>query len=185
MIVWINGPFGVGKTTITRELVKLLPNVVTFDPEEVGFMLRHALGPHYPGGDFQELRAWRRLTVAALAEMADYLSRDILVPQSVLVESHWDELHDGLAQLGIDTLSFTVHAQAAELTRRITADTVLADAVVWRLDHRSVYDTAHPWLSEKTTLLDTTTFTPAETAELIAKSIDQHRKESRDPLGVG
>jgi tRNA uridine 5-carbamoylmethylation protein Kti12 len=36
MIYWINGAYGVGKTAVTKHLVKLLRNGHVFDPELIG-----------------------------------------------------------------------------------------------------------------------------------------------------
>lgn len=59
MIIWLNGTFGVGKTTTSAELVRLIPEAHFFDPEQVGVMLRrHATGlPKV--GDFQDWALWR------------------------------------------------------------------------------------------------------------------------------
>ncbi|KAB3532841.1 hypothetical protein [Alkaliphilus serpentinus] len=43
MIIMINGPFGVGKTTTAYKLLNSLDNSMIFDPEEVGFMLRNII----------------------------------------------------------------------------------------------------------------------------------------------
>ena len=40
MIIWINGAFGAGKTTLADELGGRLPDAVLFDPEYVGYILR-------------------------------------------------------------------------------------------------------------------------------------------------
>lgn len=50
MIVWINGPFGVGKTTLATGLEARMPGRV-FDPEKVGFLLRSIIKE--PIDDFQ------------------------------------------------------------------------------------------------------------------------------------
>ncbi|MEE3922370.1 hypothetical protein V2I01_41005 [Micromonospora sp. BRA006-A] len=39
MIVWLNGAFGVGKTTTARLLTNALPDARLFDPEFLGSML--------------------------------------------------------------------------------------------------------------------------------------------------
>jgi uridine kinase len=36
MIIMINGAFGAGKTTVANKLLKLMPNCMLYDPEEVG-----------------------------------------------------------------------------------------------------------------------------------------------------
>ena len=33
LVVWIDGAFGVGKTTVAEELVTMLPDAMLFDPE--------------------------------------------------------------------------------------------------------------------------------------------------------
>src|SRR5690348_7546872 len=40
MVIWINGAFGVGKTTVARALHERWPDAVVFDPEQLGFVLR-------------------------------------------------------------------------------------------------------------------------------------------------
>lgn len=43
MIYWINGSYGVGKTTIAEFLVKELKKAYIFDPEAVGNAVRDNL----------------------------------------------------------------------------------------------------------------------------------------------
>jgi hypothetical protein len=57
MIVWLNGTFGAGMTTMARALVTRLPDARIFDAEHVGFLLRQVLPE--PPGDFQHLPPWR------------------------------------------------------------------------------------------------------------------------------
>jgi hypothetical protein len=44
MLVWINGPFGGGKTQTAYEIQRRLPGSVVCDPEHVGFGL-HRMTP--------------------------------------------------------------------------------------------------------------------------------------------
>lgn len=57
MLLWVNGPFGVGKTQTAVELIRRLPGSVLCDPEQVGFGLHRAM-PAGLRGDFQDLSAW-------------------------------------------------------------------------------------------------------------------------------
>ena len=52
MLIWINGPFGGGKTVTAYELRRRLPGSVVCDPEHVGFGLRRMLPPPLRG-DFR------------------------------------------------------------------------------------------------------------------------------------
>ena len=40
MVYWINGPYGVGKSTVAEVLQKKLPKAHIFDAEEVGNAIR-------------------------------------------------------------------------------------------------------------------------------------------------
>lgn len=54
MIVWINGAFGSGKTTLVAEPHRRLPDALVYDPEQIGFVLRGIV--EVPNGDFQHIR---------------------------------------------------------------------------------------------------------------------------------
>jgi len=54
VIIWLNGTFGVGKTTTAAQLVGDLPDARLFDPEYVGYLVAEHLRDHQ-FTDFQQL----------------------------------------------------------------------------------------------------------------------------------
>ncbi len=54
MIIWINGPFGAGKTTLAERLRDRRPKSLIFDPEEIGFVVKETV-PIPASGDYQDL----------------------------------------------------------------------------------------------------------------------------------
>ena len=68
MIIWINGPFGAGKTTLAERLRDRRPKSLIFDPEEIGFVVKETV-PIPASGDYQDLPLWRGLTIAAVSEI--------------------------------------------------------------------------------------------------------------------
>ena len=60
MIIMINGAFGAGKTSVANELLRRLDGAMLFDPEVVGFMLRHII-PDEMKLDRRENRGFSRL----------------------------------------------------------------------------------------------------------------------------
>ena len=72
MIILINGPFGVGKTSVATLLNENLENYIIFDPEEIGSMLRNIVTEDIQyqkekTGDFQDIILWKELTVLIAA----------------------------------------------------------------------------------------------------------------------
>lgn len=60
MLIWLNGPFRVGKTLVAEALIKRLPDAVLLDPEPYGLLPRGMLTTVEPVDDFQDLAAWPR-----------------------------------------------------------------------------------------------------------------------------
>ena len=53
MIIWINGPFGAGKTTLAKRLRDRRSKSLIFDPEEIGFVVKETV-PMPASGDYQD-----------------------------------------------------------------------------------------------------------------------------------
>lgn len=178
MIVWLNGPFGGGKTTTAAELDALLPKAVVFDPEKVGEAVAPTLIGVEPAADFQDWRPWRELVVAALTSLDRYTGRTIVAPQTVVVEQYWDEITSGLTAADVELRAFTLDCTPAEHERRIAGDTVTNatiegitiddEGIGWRRHRAPDYRAALPWLTARTEVIDTTTLTPSQVAHEVA-----------------
>jgi hypothetical protein len=175
VIIWINGPFGVGKTAVTTHLLRVRPFLAVFDTEQIGVLLRGTLQGRVPVTDFQDWVSWRRLVVAALDEISAELGCDVVVPQTVVVERYWQENVAGLSQRSVALCAFTLNVAPVEHERRIQSDHVDAEAAGWRRERRSDFDAALPWLGNTTTVIDTTGKSPRE----VADTIDRHVAMSR------
>ncbi|MFF3669544.1 AAA family ATPase [Microtetraspora malaysiensis] len=170
MIVWLNGTFGVGKTTTAKELTTLIPEARIFDPEHVGYMLGRV--PNLPRlGDFQHWPPWRHLVVETASQLLNYVGGVLIAPQTVLVERYWAEISTGLERAGIPVHHFVLHTDPDTLAHRIDADTVESGARQWRLDHISEYCDAVAWLSGEAEVIDTTEVSPVQVAHFIADRI--------------
>ncbi|QSB06932.1 ATP-binding protein [Natronoglycomyces albus] len=169
--MWINGTFGVGKTTTTRVVASLVKNAKIFDAEYVGYTLRSVLADIEPVENFQDWRPWRSLVVETARHIVDFAGGPLIIPQSVLVEQYWVELAEGFEKAGLPVSHFCLHADRDTIVKRIEGDEVEVSAKQWRLDHLDRYEAARPWLGASATTIDTTEISAVEAAETIAAQV--------------
>ena len=172
MIVWINGTFGVGKTTTSRHLHEQTTWPV-FDPEHVGDLV----GGHFRDldyDDFQDLPPWRALVPRVADELLRFRGTEHLVAvQTVLRQDYWQELGDGFDEVGHRVFHVVLDCDRTMLESRIRADEDEADALEWRLDHLARAELAQDgWLRDAADLvIDTSLLDAAEAAHTIAAAI--------------
>ena len=118
MIIWINGGFGAGKTTLTEELHRRLPEAVVYDPEDVGSMPWKRVQPN---GDFQHLPSWRELVVATALSLREHHADTLIVPMSLIRAPYRAQILGGLADAGEEVLHVFLEADAAVLRNRLNA----------------------------------------------------------------
>ncbi len=77
MIIWLNGTFGAGKTTVASRLLELASGFRVFDPEFVGYLLMNA---------GQDIRPWRHNHVEPYLAARSWLfdSADLVVDTAVV-----------------------------------------------------------------------------------------------------
>ena len=139
-VIWINGAFGAGKTTVVEHLLGALPTARVFDPEIIGSAMRY-LGEDNPTDDFQDIPLWRRMVADTAVALMDLHGQDLVVPMTLVVESYVNEIVERIEAAGHQVEMFWLEVPNAELERRITAQVIVeddpaADAEVrqWRLD---------------------------------------------------
>ena len=118
VIIWLNGGFGAGKTTLAAELHRRLPDAVVFDPEQVGSMLWKWVQPN---GDFQHLPSWRELVVATALSLRRHHAETLIVPMSLIRDAYRAEILGGLADAGEEILHVFLEADAGALRERLNA----------------------------------------------------------------
>jgi len=118
MLVWINGPFGGGKTQTAYELHRRLPGSVVCDPEEAGFGLHRMIPPRLRG-DFQDLPAWRQGVFEMLDLVLTRHSGVVLVPMTVVAPAYFAETVGRLREGGHDVRHFALLADRRTVLRRL------------------------------------------------------------------
>lgn len=121
MIAFINGPFGVGKTTTAKLLARRLPNAMLYDPEEVGYLLHNVLSPVEERRDFQDYALWPRLVVEFAERLIEEYGRDLVIPMSIWNRERFEDIVSGLERIDSNLHLFRLTASEDELRRRILA----------------------------------------------------------------
>ena len=95
MLVWINGPCGVGKTATAFELRRRLPGSVVCDPAHVGYGMRRML-PASLRRMWQDIPAWRRAVRELLRMTLAGHDGPVIAPMMLVDPGHFQEIICGL-----------------------------------------------------------------------------------------
>jgi chloramphenicol 3-O-phosphotransferase len=148
MVVFVNGAFGIGKTSVARRLRRELPGSAIFDPELVGLVLRR-LPSFVPlqgrgTGDFQDLASWRRISLLGIRGVRA-LRRIVIVPMAFSRLDYLHELLRGAARFDADVRHFCLVAPLPIVLERLAKrGGDLADpALAWQVRRAEECCVAH------------------------------------------
>ena len=101
MIIWINGPYGVGKSTLAGFLHAENPNSFIFDAEAVGNAVRDNLPKNrFNGYIFEGYPMWFTMCATLLNDIADNFSGDIYVPMTLVWKDSFPKIAVPLTEHG-------------------------------------------------------------------------------------
>ncbi len=120
----INGAFGVGKTTISNELLREIKNSMIYDPEEVGFLLRNIIPRNIKQleaetGDFQDLQLWRKLTVHVANLLITTYEKNLIVPMTIRNPAYLHYIKEGFQRIDKQTYHFCLTANKDTIYGRL------------------------------------------------------------------
>ncbi|MFI9233018.1 AAA family ATPase [Streptomyces rimosus] len=118
MLLWINGPFGGGKTQTAYEIRRRLPGSVVCDPEHVGFGL-HRMTPPALRGDFQDFPAWRQGVYEVLDLVLTKHPGTVIAPMTLVEPAYFQETVGRLRERGHDVRHFALLAERRTVLRRL------------------------------------------------------------------
>lgn len=119
MIVWLNGAFGVGKTTAAFELHRRLPGSFVYDPEEVGFFLRKNMPEACHTADFQDMPLWRSFNYQILKELHERYDGLVIVPMTLVNQAYFEEIVGRLEDEGVPVAHIILYASRETILKRL------------------------------------------------------------------
>jgi thymidylate kinase len=145
MVVFINGSFGIGKTTVARLLVRHVSRSTIFDPEPLGLVLAQ-LARFLPlkerTDDFQDLRAWRRGCVRAI-QVATRIRSTVIVPMTFSNASYLAEMVSPFRGRGVLTLHYCLTAPPHVVLERLQGREGRRGPSAWQLRRLAECCAAH------------------------------------------
>ena len=173
MLIWINGAFGAGKSTLAGELKARLPDALDYDPEFVGYILTKWV-PAPESHDFQDLPLWRRMVAQFAIGLWEEYGRPVIVPMTLVDARYRDEIFTPVRAAGVPFLHVFLDVPADELRRRINEQELFEDgrpqtddAREFRLRNVDRCVAARDSLPPDTLVLAGDLHTPAELADLV------------------
>lgn len=118
MLLWINGPFGGGKTHVAAEIAQRLPGTWVADPELVGFGLHRMLQPARRG-DFQDMPSWRLGVIEALDATMVGNEGLVIAPQTLVCAEYFQEILGTLRARGHDVRHVSLLARPETVLQRL------------------------------------------------------------------
>ncbi|MFD8718521.1 AAA family ATPase [Streptomyces sp. NPDC059629] len=118
-VIWINGPYGCGKSTVTHHVAELLPQSMVVDPEDVGHLLWRQLPAQLRQEEFELEPAWAPLTRTLVEQYARAYRRPLVVPMTISRPQVFDDVIGALRRAGTDVRHFTLLADGATIRGRL------------------------------------------------------------------
>ena len=123
MIIMLNGSFGVGKSSVARELRRMIPNSMIYNPEIVGTALRYLTegirAPHEETGDFQDIILWPRLTIVTAEHLFRLFRHSLIVPMTLANPEYLKTIKNRLAAISPPLYHFCLVASLDTIQQRL------------------------------------------------------------------
>jgi predicted kinase len=118
VLLFLNGPMGVGKTQVAFEFARRVRGGFVCDPERLGKAIQRMTPPSL-AEEWQFHSAWRSGVVDVASGVASRHDGVVVLPATILDKAHHAEIIGGLRERGHDVHHFSLLASPETLIRRL------------------------------------------------------------------
>lgn len=121
MIIWLNGAYGVGKTTCASELSRRLVSSFVYDPENAGYFIRRNIPKELQKDNFQDHKQWRDFNYEMLKYISSEYTGTIIVPMAIINRQYYEEIIQRLTDDGILVKHYILTAEKSTIQKRLNS----------------------------------------------------------------
>jgi len=118
-ILWINGAYGAGKTSVVEVLHEMLPGSFIYDPENAGSFIRSNFPNSLWKDDYQDYPLWREINFKMILQLVRDVQQTILVPMTIVKPECYDEIIVLLRGVSVDVRHFILRVDENTLRERL------------------------------------------------------------------
>ena len=118
MVIWISGPYGVGKSTLAEYMQGKMKDALIFDAEEVGNAVRDNYPDHPYGFIFEDYELWGDFCYKLIKDIHENFHKNVIVPMTLLRQNSY-RIIENLRKEGIDTRLVVLEADHQTVHDRI------------------------------------------------------------------
>ena len=137
MIIWINGVFGSGKSSVAELVNMKISKSYVYDPEQVGYFL----WDNFPDEmkrkvNFQHMAIWREFNYKILKHINDNYFGVIIIPMTIYIKQYYDEIIGNLINEGVSIKHFILSVTKQTIINRLVQRGAAKDG--WEAQHIDV-----------------------------------------------
>lgn len=117
-IIWLNGAYGCGKTTIAYELARSIENAFIYDPEQMGYFIRKNEPEELIADNFQDEPLWAEFNLKMIRHICNS-NKTIIIPMTIYRKDIFEQIITQLRNDEIIVDHYLLSAKKTTIMQRL------------------------------------------------------------------